>query len=1472
MNFVDLDRHFIPLANDKDAIVDWGTHWGRKYGGWLNWSDLLTRRRVALLAEALSGKTKELEYRTRLLKEQGRPAFFVRIEDLADRGFEAALDETAVELFKTWKAADSDDAWFFLDSVDEARLNGKRFSNALQTFRRELGRANLNRSFVIVSCRASDWKGKSDREALQNELPFEDVEEIRIPHGDPDEILLAPIFNTEKKQTSTSGDAPKTTPSELLVVQLAPLSSEQKLLMAAAAGLDGQAFLQAINMSGLDAMAERPGDLIELIGYWVEQKAFGSLLNMTEQGVRRKLREEDVYRSGAGALSPEQARQGAERIAAALVLGKTFSMKSPGQEPDPMLSQGAIDPSAVLSDWDQTAVNALLRTGLFAPSTYGRVKFHQRTTQEYLAACWLRSLVETNCPLAELHQLLFAEPYGVKTVVPTLIAVAAWLSQWVPSVRDELIKREPAALIVHGDPKSLSVKVREALLDSYARLDAAGQINAENIDYRAAWMFADPALAAVVRRSWDTNPRSNFRLHLLQFIEEGRIKGCVKLAKQAALDLSQDQYIRLLAARALVACEDGTGLKALASQVRAEPDRLSARLAPQFADLLYPRYLTTADLLQLIDRAQPAASFSTEGFASHLATLHKKAPSRDAQKQLVDGVAALVAAPPHTDEPDETLNRHAELRNGIGKLASAELAQCGAGEVNDGMLRLLMAIERAYRAYGDADLIKELAARVRRDKPLNRQLMWADAATSRIGLPKETPPVHFYQIGPHTGRALWGTDLTDLDWLARDAHNMPKEHERRVAFSAVFAALHRAGQLKDRYALVDELASYDSVLSADLAAYTAPPTPEEWEVSQLAHERKAQEEREAAKRSWIDFRNKLKSDPGLLDKPEALTSWKAGLHRLHDLTRWLKLKAAQDGKEGMASWPLLGIAFSPEVAEHYASAMRQAWRRIMPERSLVSGNNTYTTKHTSNLAIDALELESLDPTWLAGLGDADAQLAIRHATVAGTIKAKWVDRLINLRPTAVLPEFTSAVRHEFNSAGRFSEILVQTAYNETAARSTVTTEVFRLLRAKEPTDKGTLQHCLCIVKRGLNVLPKKDVLTLLKKRLATHLTGHDDERTFEYLGVLAALDGDGVANIVLPRLVRGTTDSETDFVARVQRWLGGLFGAHISHGVATPALQTMSVASLAQFLRLAYRHTPPLGDRRPRSDSAVTPRDTAEGARNSLLQALLTRRGADAYAAITTLASEPDFVDSALRFRELAHGKAQGDADIIPWSAAEVFGFGREHSAPIKTGMQLLLLTVGVLADISGSFENSDASGRAVLARAEDEEEVQHWLAERLNERRRGRYHAHREVEVADRNEPDILVSSISADVQVAIEVKHANMKWTVTKLEKAIVDQLVRDYLRTENRRHGVLVVSLHKPRTWRVRGETWDFDRLIAHLQAFAANIKSNRTGSIEVRAVGINACPPRPAQLSHATSKTRKRTSTAGAKKTAISELEA
>jgi len=340
-----------------------------------------------------------------------------------------------------------------------------------------------------------------------------------------------------------------------------------------------------------------PRDLIGLIEYWLEHGKFGSLQEMTEEGIKRKLHEEDAFRPDGAVLSPDRARRGAERLAAALVLAMTFTIRAPGQDADPSLAKGAIDSRDVLGDWDQAAINALLRTGLFAPGTYGRVRFHHRSTQEYLAACWLRWLLGNNCPLTEVHRLLFVEPYGVPTVVPSLRAVAAWLSLWIPSVREQVVTREPVSLIAHGDPKSLSLPVRERLLEVYAKLDAAGNLNAERLYFRAAWMFSSPDLGSAVRKAWKANDRSEFRMHLLEFIEEGRIQACVGLARQTALDVDAEPWHRVAATRALTACADTKGLSAVAKLIRAAPDRLSARLAPRFAQLLYPQHLRTDDLI-----------------------------------------------------------------------------------------------------------------------------------------------------------------------------------------------------------------------------------------------------------------------------------------------------------------------------------------------------------------------------------------------------------------------------------------------------------------------------------------------------------------------------------------------------------------------------------------------------------------------------------------------------------------------------------------------------------------------------------------------------------------------------------------------------------------------------------------------------------------------------------------------------------
>jgi hypothetical protein len=77
--------------------------------------------RVVILAEAGTGKTHELRETARRLRREGKAAFFCRIEWLATDSLENALSEGNIEEVRSWLEG-SHTAWFFLDSVDEARL------------------------------------------------------------------------------------------------------------------------------------------------------------------------------------------------------------------------------------------------------------------------------------------------------------------------------------------------------------------------------------------------------------------------------------------------------------------------------------------------------------------------------------------------------------------------------------------------------------------------------------------------------------------------------------------------------------------------------------------------------------------------------------------------------------------------------------------------------------------------------------------------------------------------------------------------------------------------------------------------------------------------------------------------------------------------------------------------------------------------------------------------------------------------------------------------------------------------------------------------------------------------------------------------------------------------------------------------------------------------------------------------------
>ncbi len=83
-----------------------------------------------------------------------------------------------------WQESDQH-AWFFIDSVDEAKLRGVGLEKAL----RKLGdgiRSAEGRAHVILSGRYTDWEFRRDRERLNQALALP-PDRDPLPPPDPDQ-------------------------------------------------------------------------------------------------------------------------------------------------------------------------------------------------------------------------------------------------------------------------------------------------------------------------------------------------------------------------------------------------------------------------------------------------------------------------------------------------------------------------------------------------------------------------------------------------------------------------------------------------------------------------------------------------------------------------------------------------------------------------------------------------------------------------------------------------------------------------------------------------------------------------------------------------------------------------------------------------------------------------------------------------------------------------------------------------------------------------------------------------------------------------------------------------------------------------------------------------------------------------------------------------------------------------------------
>lgn len=670
MKFIELNRRFRNITEEELANPELLFSFGERFlhSTTDDWAKLLESRRVVLLAEAGSGKSEEMREQASKLKEEGGYAFYVEIEKLIRKPLAHLLLGKDKNLFNRWKESSSP-AYFFLDAVDELKLvNIGDFKESLGQFSNDVYEL-LDRVHVVISCRPSDWNFDLDLEAVQDTLPIlSSAPDSKDMTGE--ELFLAPFRRNEEKQQNESADET----DEVRTVIMLPLTPDQIETYAHSCGVqDAEAFMEEIQRQEAWLFANRPLDCSNLVQLWNTKGKLGTRVEQHEANIAAKLKD-DPERPDNNLLSDDKAREGAERLALALALTRTRTILAPGHKAE----EGVLDSDYILTDWTPAQRNALLRRGLFDPATYGRIRFHHRSVEEYLAARRFNRLRKKGMSIKTLKHFFFAERYGAEVVIPSMRPIAAWLALWNEDIRKELIRREPEVLLAYGDPGALSIEDKTELLRAFAAAYGDGGWRGISISIGEIRRLAHPELAPVIRKLWEKYPASEEICDLLlRLIWQGAIKDCVDIAEEVAWDIQRTEYHRKLGVFCLVVCKQSAKLRHIAESIFDEQDKWPEKIIPELVQELFPKHLSVSELVVLIERTpQPESENSTSGFSWYFEMIARNIDQLSCEAvELRNAIAKLIWQ--GRDSRQEFWNitgKYSYLSSGLAMLCEKQLA------------------------------------------------------------------------------------------------------------------------------------------------------------------------------------------------------------------------------------------------------------------------------------------------------------------------------------------------------------------------------------------------------------------------------------------------------------------------------------------------------------------------------------------------------------------------------------------------------------------------------------------------------------------------------------------------------------------------------------------------------------------------------------------------------------------------------
>lgn len=535
---------------------------------------------------------------------------------------------------------------------------------------------------------------------------------------------------------------------------------------------------------------------------------------------------------------------------------------------------------------------------------------------------------------------------------------------------------------------------------------------------------------------------------------------------------------------------------------------------------------------------------------------------------------------------------------------------------------------------------------------------------------------------------------------------------------------------------------------------------------------------------------------------------------------WGKNIAAAAKQGCVVGWP----QFSPEFPHE-----KQA-RNSVDNRLFVGLSGLQTLWREERLDFAALSADDLD-------------VLVRYACNELNGFPEWFPFLLAARPADAAKTLGKAVAGEWNypeDMEHVHDVVAKLAWVSNPSEILALVVMSRLSLV-DPLNHRILEYSLAVIMRSTAKAPE-GLLELAKCRVTSYTT--EQPQWLNWMNIWLQLEALTALDYLEAVLV-DLTERAAELVVRL---CGVMHGRHDEQRqISNPSY--LKPSALARLIPLVYQYVREAEDIHRAGQGVYSPgaRDHAQSFRARLLEVLGSSRESEADDVLRGLLGEPLLINSKDWILHLLDGRKYLLVDDAAWEPEDVRMFAKQYCTEPRSDYQLFRLVVRLLADIKNHVECSENAANRLAVRIEDlEKDFRGYLHGQLSERSLNWFSVTQESEVDLAQRPDIRVERSGLHA-LPIEIKLANLShWNVTKLLERFENQLVGQYLRPANIRHGIYILGNTDPkRRWKMpgTGEWIDFNALVSLVQNRAAELQAEMRGVVDgVEVIGIDFSDPR------------------------------